>query len=44
MLAGADIWDASHYLGMSPKMLEDVYGHHHPDFQKAVASKVGKKG
>ncbi len=44
MLAGADIWDAAHYLGMSPKMLEDVYGHHHPDFQKEVASKVGKKG
>jgi len=44
MIAGAEVWDAAHYLGMSPKMLEDVYGHHHPDFQKAVAAKVGKKG
>lgn len=43
MLAGADIWDVANYLGMSPKMLEDVYGHHHPDFQKDVASKVGKR-
>jgi integrase len=43
MLAGADIWDVANYLGMSPKMLEDVYGHHHPDFQKDVASRVGKK-
>ncbi|WP_411033797.1 tyrosine-type recombinase/integrase [Shinella sp. BYT-45] len=43
MLAGAEIWDVANYLGMSPKMLEDVYGHHHPDFQKEVASKVGKR-
>lgn len=43
MLAGAEIWDAANYLGMSPKMLEDVYGHHHPDFQKDVAAKVGRK-
>lgn len=44
MLAGAEVWDAAHYLGMSAKMLEDVYGHHHPDFQKGVAAKVGRKG
>lgn len=43
MLAGADIWDAANYLGMSPKMLEDVYGHHHPDFQAKIAAKVGRK-
>lgn len=43
MLAGADIWDAANYLGMSPKMLEDVYGHHSPEYQKEVASRVGKK-
>lgn len=43
MLAGADIWDAANYLGMSPKMLEDVYGHHSPEFQKDVASRVGRK-
>lgn len=44
MLTGPEIWDAAHYLGMSPKMLEDVYGHHSPDFQKDVASRVGRKG
>lgn len=44
MIAGADIWDAAHYLGMSPKMLEDVYGHHSPEFQKDVAARVGRKG
>lgn len=43
MQAGADIWDAANYLGMSVKMLEDVYSHHHPDYQKDVASRVGKR-
>jgi len=31
------IWEAAGYLGMSEKMLSDVYGHHSPDFQKAAA-------
>lgn len=44
MQTGPDIWDAANYLGMSVKMLEDVYGHAHPDFQHAIASKVGRKG
>lgn len=43
MQAGADIWVASHYLGMSPRMLEVVYGHHHPDFQKDDANRIGRK-
>lgn len=43
MLAGADKWDAADYLGMSVAMLEDVYGHHHPDFQAAIAAKVGRR-
>lgn len=31
------IWEAAGYLGMSEKMLREVYGHHHPDFhQNAV--------
>lgn len=42
MQAGADIWDAANYLGMSVKMLEEVYGHHHPDYQKDVAARVGR--
>lgn len=37
MQAGIDVWEASGSLGMSVQMLQDVYGHHHPDFQKNVA-------
>lgn len=40
MQQGADIWDAAGYLGMSPEVLERVYGHHHPDFQSDVADKM----
>jgi integrase len=40
MQAGANIWDAAGYLGMSPEVLERVYGHHHPDFQTDVAERV----
>jgi integrase len=36
MQAGIDVWDAAGNLGMSLKMLEEVYGHHHPDYQKAI--------
>ena len=43
MFTGPELWDAANYLGMSPKMLEDVYGHHSPEFQKDVASRVGRK-
>jgi len=32
MQQGCDIWEASGYLGMSPKVLIDNYGHHHPDY------------
>lgn len=37
MLAGIDLWEAAGSLGMSPKILNDVYGHHHPDFQKEAS-------
>jgi integrase len=42
MQARADVDDAANFLGMSRKMLEDVYLHHHPDFQGDVAAKAGK--
>jgi integrase len=35
--SGIDYWEAAGTLGMSVQMLEDVYGHHHPDFQKKAA-------
>lgn len=37
MQNGIDPWQAAGYLGMSLKMLEDRYGHHHPDWQKEAA-------
>lgn len=37
MQAGVDLWEASGSLGMSPKTLTEVYGHHHPDWQKKAA-------
>jgi integrase len=40
MQQGADLWDAAGYLGMSPEVLERVYGHHHPDFQQDVAERM----
>jgi len=36
MQRAVDMWVAAGYLGMSVKMLEEVYGHHHPDFQKSI--------
>jgi integrase len=37
MQRGVPIWEASAALGMTPTMLQEVYGHHHPDFQKEAA-------
>jgi len=32
MQAGVDKWEAAGFLGMSVEMLDQVYGHHHPDY------------
>jgi integrase len=40
MQAGANVWDAAGWLGMSPEVLERVYGHHHPDYQHDVAERM----
>jgi hypothetical protein len=40
MQAGCDRYEAAGLLGMSVAMLEDVYGHHHPDFQKRAAKET----
>lgn len=37
MQAGVPIWEAAGHLGMTPAVLQRVYGHHHPDFQKMAA-------
>jgi integrase len=36
MQLGIDMWEAAGYLGISIKMLEEVYGHHHPDHQRSI--------
>lgn len=40
MQTGADIWQAAGWLGMSPEVLERVYGHHHEEFQRDVAERM----
>src|SRR5262249_17926135 len=37
MQDGVSVWEAAGYLGMSVETLENVYGHHHPDFQRNAA-------
>ena len=43
MQAGADLWEAAGYLGMSVKMLEENYGHHHPDHLRRAAEAITRK-
>lgn len=43
MLDGIDRWDAAHYFGVSVDVLERVYGHHHPDYQDAIAAAIGRR-
>ena len=40
MQNGADIYEASGFFGVSAKLIEEVYGHHHPDHQYRVAAAV----
>lgn len=37
MQRGIDLWEASSHLGHVGEALTDVYGHHHPDWQKEAA-------
>ncbi|QDI83739.1 site-specific integrase [Methylorubrum populi] len=37
MQQGINLWEAAGYLGMTPEVLQKVYGHHHPDFQNEAA-------
>ena len=37
MQAGANKWELAGFLGMTLETLENVYGHHHPDFQRHAA-------
>ncbi len=43
MQNGADLWQAAGFLGMTVQMLEDRYGHHHPNFQREAADAITNK-
>jgi hypothetical protein len=48
---GGDLADAARradlggggFLGMSPEVLQDTYGHHHPDHLQGAAAAIGQK-
>ena len=42
MQGGGDLWQIAGFLGMTVEMLERVYGHHHPDFQREAAEAVAR--
>ena len=44
MQRGVPIWEAAGFLGMSPEVLQETYGHHHPDFLHGAAAAIGQKG
>jgi integrase len=43
MQAGVEIFEAAGFLGMSAATLEQVYGHHHEDYQNAAATGIGRR-
>jgi integrase len=44
MQRGVPIWEAAGFLGMSPEVLQDTYGHHHPDYLHGAAAAIAQKG
>ena len=44
MQRGVPTWEAAGFLGMSPEVLQDTYGHHHPDHLHGAALAIGQKG
>jgi hypothetical protein len=44
MQRGVPIWEAAGFLGMSPEVLQDTYGHHHPDYLQGAAAAISQKG
>ena len=43
MQSGTEKTEIAGFLGMSEKTLEEVYGHHHPDFQSDTAAGDGRR-
>jgi hypothetical protein len=44
MQRGAPIWEAAGFLGMSAEVLQETYGHHHPDYLQGAVAAIGQKG
>jgi len=42
MQAGVSIWEAAGFLGMSPAMVEEIYGHHHPAHMRGAAQAIAR--
>lgn len=40
MQNGAETWEAAGFLGMSQQMVEKVYAHHHPEYQRDAANRL----
>ena len=43
MQRGVPIWEAAGFLGMSAEVLQDTYGHHHPDHLQGRQPRSAKK-
>jgi integrase len=43
MQRGAPLWEAAGFLGMSVEILQENYGHHHPDFMHGAAKAITSK-
>jgi integrase len=43
MQRGVSIWEPAGFLGMSPEVLQDTYGHHHPDYLQGAAPQSAKR-
>jgi integrase len=44
MLGGTSLYEAAGYLGMTPEILWETYGHHHPDHHARAARADTKRG
>ena len=44
MQRGVPIREAAGFPGMSPEVLQDTYGHHHPYYLQPAAAAIGQKG
>jgi len=41
MQAGVPVWEAAGFAAMTVQMVQEVYGHHHPDYLAGAARALG---